>query len=231
MADFPALPIWTDAYLADCSHLSDAEHGIYLRLLMLMWRSPQCRIPNDDEWIARKLSRDANAVRTHVRPLINEFCECTEWITQKRLLKEWEWCTEKRKKNSTSAKSRWNNKNTSCERNANAMPDTQSERNAPTPFPIKEIDTIVSKKKIPVEQVTTDMVKQWAIEHIPDTISIDRELLKFQNHEWKKKVPKDGVKAFCNWLLTAVDIQNRDNPPELAWHLRPENRMPSPAGG
>ncbi len=50
MADFPALPLFTDAYLADCSHLSDAEHGRYLRLLMLVWLSPECRVPNDDKF-------------------------------------------------------------------------------------------------------------------------------------------------------------------------------------
>jgi len=128
MAEFPSLPIWTDAYLADCSHLSDSEHGIYFQLLMLMWRSQDCKIPDDDEWIARKLRRDANAVRTHVRPIINEFCDVGEFITQKRLQKEWRWCVEKKKKNTENANIRWNKENTKCER--------ISERNAPIPIPI-----------------------------------------------------------------------------------------------
>lgn len=45
MAEYPALPLWTDAYEADCSHLSDAEDGCYLRLIIEMWRSRHCRIP------------------------------------------------------------------------------------------------------------------------------------------------------------------------------------------
>lgn len=49
MADYAALPLFTDAYMADCSHLSDAEHGRYLLLLMLMWRSPGCRVALDGE--------------------------------------------------------------------------------------------------------------------------------------------------------------------------------------
>lgn len=131
MAEFPALPIWTDAYLADCSHLTDAEHGIYLQLLMLMWRSPDCRIPNDDEWIARKFRRDANAVRTHIRPLMQEFCDIgVSWITQKRLQKEWKWCSEKREKNKASANTRWNKDSDSCERISKRI----SKRNAPTPI-------------------------------------------------------------------------------------------------
>jgi len=131
MAEFPALPIWTDAYLADCSHLTDAEHGIYLQILMLIWRSPNCQIPDDDEWIARKFRRDANAVRTHIRPLMREFCQIGKgWVTQKRLKKEWEWCTKKRQTNKESANIRWNKENNKCERISKRI----SERNAPTPI-------------------------------------------------------------------------------------------------
>ena len=53
VAEFPALPLWTDAYLADTTHLTYAESGMYLAILMHMWRCPGCRIPNDQEWLAR----------------------------------------------------------------------------------------------------------------------------------------------------------------------------------
>lgn len=120
MAEFPALPLWTDAYIADCSHLSFAEHGAYLSLLLIMWRSPECRIPDDDEWIMRKLRCNADAMRTHVRSVMREFCETDAgWVTQKRLRKEWAWCRDKRKKNSEAAKSRWEHDKPSCERTAN----------------------------------------------------------------------------------------------------------------
>lgn len=32
MAEFPALPLWTDAYIGDTAHLTNEEHGVYLRL-------------------------------------------------------------------------------------------------------------------------------------------------------------------------------------------------------
>ena len=51
MADFPALPLFTDAYLADCGYFSDAEHGRYLRLLMRLWQSPDCYLPGLNERI------------------------------------------------------------------------------------------------------------------------------------------------------------------------------------
>lgn len=130
MAEFPSMPVFTDAYLADCGHLDDAEHGIYFQLLMALWRAPGCKIPDDDEWLARKFRRSVEAVQKSIRPIINEFFQKQgKFLTQKRLTKEWEWCWEKRKKNKISANSRWNNDNESCER--------ITERNAPHPTPPK----------------------------------------------------------------------------------------------
>lgn len=48
MAEFPSLPLFTDAYIADTQHLTNEEHGVYLRLLMFAWRSPNCALPADD---------------------------------------------------------------------------------------------------------------------------------------------------------------------------------------
>lgn len=52
MAEFPALPLWTDAYIADTQHLTNEEHGAYLRLLMFAWRTPNCSLPDDDKRLA-----------------------------------------------------------------------------------------------------------------------------------------------------------------------------------
>jgi len=130
VAEFPALPLFTDAYLADTEHLSDAEHGIYLKILMIMWRSPNCRIPNDDVWIARRLRKTTAEVEKQVRPLLAEFCQSDgNWITQKRLLKELEWCLNKRKQTSGAAKSRWDKQKDISERN------TASHRLRNAPYP------------------------------------------------------------------------------------------------
>lgn len=133
MAEFPALPLYTDAILADCSHLSDAEFGLYMRAIILIWRSPDCRIPNDDEWISRKLRCSPE----DINPLLSEFCECDgNWVKQKRLLKERDYLRKQSKKQSDAAKSRWNKEKDLCHGNA----ARHASGNAPTPTP-----TYVSK--------------------------------------------------------------------------------------
>jgi len=53
MAEFPALPLWTDAFLADTTHLTAEDTGAYLLLLMIAWRRPNCDLPDDDDQLAR----------------------------------------------------------------------------------------------------------------------------------------------------------------------------------
>ena len=146
MAEFPALPLFTDAYIADTDHLSDSETGVYFRLLMLMWRSPQCRIPNDVSWIARRLRKTPEQVVEYVMPIINEFCQQDgNWLSQKRLRREWEWCEIKRRQSAYAANSRWNKGKDISKRNAEVngarITESHSPRNPPyptLPYPLKE---------------------------------------------------------------------------------------------
>lgn len=108
MAEFPALPLFVDAYMAGCKHLGDAEHGRYLLLLFEMWMAPGGRLPDNDEWLARRFKRTVAEFAADFRPLIREFCfRRSGWIYQKRLAKERRWVSEKRKKNAEAAKVRW----------------------------------------------------------------------------------------------------------------------------
>lgn len=72
MAEFPALPLFTDAYLGDTTHLSTFEHGAYLLLLMVSWRSPGCCLPDDDALLARytRMTRDK---WRKARPILEPF--------------------------------------------------------------------------------------------------------------------------------------------------------------
>lgn len=88
MAEFPALPLWTDAYLGDTTHLTTIEHGAYLLLLMTAWRSPDCRLPDDDRLLAR-YARCSPGQWKRLRPIIEPFflSENGHW-TQGRLTDE-----------------------------------------------------------------------------------------------------------------------------------------------
>jgi len=72
VAEFPALPFFTDAYLADTRHLTTEEHGAYLLLLMCAWRTRGCSLKDDD----KLLSRMAGVTSTkwkRLKPVIQDF--------------------------------------------------------------------------------------------------------------------------------------------------------------
>jgi len=72
MAEFPALPLFTDAYLGDTTHLSTFEHGAYLLLLIVSWRAPGAALPDDDALLARytRMTRDK---WRKTRPILEPF--------------------------------------------------------------------------------------------------------------------------------------------------------------
>lgn len=90
MADYPSLPLMTDAYLADTLHLSLEQHGAYLKLLIISWRSPGCELDDDDVAIARMLGVTVKRWRAKLRPALAVFFKISDgkW-RQKRLRKEY----------------------------------------------------------------------------------------------------------------------------------------------
>ena len=88
MGAFPHLPLFTDAFLADTTHLNAQETGAYLMLLMIAWRSSECRLPDDDDRLARWARVDRRTWQ-RIKPTIMEFWthDGGFWI-QRRLSKE-----------------------------------------------------------------------------------------------------------------------------------------------
>jgi uncharacterized protein YdaU (DUF1376 family) len=133
MAQFPGLTLWTDALVADTDHLSDAEFGLYMRILIKMWRTPGCRLPNDDHWIQRHFRSTPDVVRA----VFNEFCQTDgNWITQKRLQTEFRRSFEYRGRMSVlrkRKKSKGNDANT-----ARTTPDVEHRIHATLTLPTKE---------------------------------------------------------------------------------------------
>lgn len=77
MAEFPSLPLFTDAYIGDTIHLTNEEHGVYLRLLMFAWRSPDCALPLDDKRLALMVGVTAKKWAS-LKPAVMVFWEQTE---------------------------------------------------------------------------------------------------------------------------------------------------------
>lgn len=134
MSEFPHLPLFVDAFRAKTYHLSRAERGMYLDILMLCWGSPGCRIPNEMPWITRKLmvSDDEMPLLCGV---IAEFMRTDgNWMWNSRLLHEYEHVKKKKKQQSDRSKSRWHKEKEACGNDA----DTRIPRNAPIPIPISK---------------------------------------------------------------------------------------------
>ncbi len=53
MSEYPFLPIPTGEYVADTADLTTEEHGALILILLKMWRSEGCRLPTDDQVLAK----------------------------------------------------------------------------------------------------------------------------------------------------------------------------------
>ena len=101
------MPLWTDAYLADTTHLTTTEHGAYLLLLMTMWRTRDKSLPNDDRQLA-KYARLTPAQWRRIRPTVMTFFDVeNDRITQGRLTDEANAVKQNSVRQSNKAKARW----------------------------------------------------------------------------------------------------------------------------
>ena len=223
--------------MLDCGHLSDAEHGRYFLLLMLIWRSPGIRIPNDPVWIARKLRRTIDEYEKDIAPLIAEFCRSDgNWITQKRLTQEFAFLQKHSKKQRGNAKSRWNKEKdayqSDAKQPANVMPNQSQvdaevmpdrcQTDAPTPTP-----TPIYKKEAPSGAQKENRRCSLPPDFKPDAKAVEQAaklnlsksdcrlaLSNFLDYWGSQKGPKgkksDWQLTFRNWLR--IYSENRREP-------------------
>ena len=137
MADYPALPLWTDALAADTEHLTHQEYGLYQRMLNAAWRMPSCDLPNDAKWIMRRFRLSAVEYDDLCQPIIDEFWRVNAKgrLEQKRLKKERDYVTKLSARQRSNIAKRWNKKKTD---DTTVIPDAQEwneSGNTPTPTP------------------------------------------------------------------------------------------------
>lgn len=132
MAEYPAFPVWTDAYLADTTHLTTLQHGAFLLLLFAMWRAKGCRLKDDDRFLAKVTGLSPTRWRV-VRPVLEPLNHIDGgWWTNKRLLDEREFLFQQSARNSRAGKaSALKRKN----RGVTPVEQSLNDRTTPTPTP------------------------------------------------------------------------------------------------
>ena len=213
MADFPALMLWTDKYLADTRHLTTLEHGAYLLLIMEAWRRPNCDLPDDEKMLARMAGLSADEWST-IKDTVMAFWDRDGrrkvW-RQKKLSSERDYVTKKRRSQQEKAAKRWNKTESP---DAAAQPQ-QSRGNAPTPTPTQVIEEPDGSSAPPerahqlpanFQPVLTDLAQQHADALGPPRFAT--ELQRFRDyHAAKGTTMKDWQAAFRTWLSNAIERQ------------------------
>lgn len=155
MAEFPVLPFFTDAYLADTRHLTAAQHGAYLLLLMTAWRSTDCRLPDDDNFLARAAAMDTRTWKAN-KEVVMAFWrkdETQKWC-QGRLEDERKNVVEQRSKNVAAGKASALKRK---ERHSTTViTKPQRESNYPSP----SLNPSVSKKENILQKKETEAAAQ-----------------------------------------------------------------------
>ena len=107
MADFPSMPLWTDAYLGDSYDLTTEQHGAYLLLLMRAWRMGGV-LPDDDTVLARVCKVGLRKWQNKIRKTVLErfFRLVNGAWSQKRLTKELEYVRSAQRSNPEKQSSR-----------------------------------------------------------------------------------------------------------------------------
>lgn len=167
MAEFPAFPLWTDAYLGDTTHLTTIEHGAFLLLLFAAWRTPTYDLPDDDKLLAR-YCRLTPSQWARIRPTIMGYWKLKDgrWFNG-RLLDERDAVRRKVLQRSDAGKAsalkRLHRSSTFVQRGANGASTSKATATA-TPKTTIEKETTTTASAVVVvgfDQFFKEMPRQW----------------------------------------------------------------------
>jgi uncharacterized protein YdaU (DUF1376 family) len=211
MAQYPALPLFTDAYMADTRHLTTAQHGAYLLLLMTAWRMPDCKLPDDDKLLARWAGLDLrNWVK--MRPYIIEQFWATDdcgKLYQRRLQDERKFADTVRRKNSQAGKaSALKYKERHSTTVATKPQPNVNPLSLPSPT-IKDNTIVLSKKRatrLSPDWKIDEELGDWAFEQGLTVEEINAEAYKFRDY-WlgSGKVKVDWKATWRNWVRNTIE--------------------------
>jgi len=106
MAELPIMPVNTEKLLADTTHLSAEEFGVYARLLFVMWRQ-RGRLTDDDRELAHIGGVSPRRWRAMKERVMRPMTIAGGQVSQKRLTDTWMCVQETRKKRALAAHTRW----------------------------------------------------------------------------------------------------------------------------
>jgi uncharacterized protein YdaU (DUF1376 family) len=212
MAEFPMLPLWTDAYLADTTHLTTIEHGAYLLLLIAMWRTKEKRLPNDDKLLAR-FCRTTPGQWARIKPSIIGFFKAAEGhLYQPRLTDEANVVRQHSKKQSDKARARWLKSNDTGD--AAAMPEGMP-GGCPLPTPISNESDTYSEYLFPPTESDTSAP--------PSPVGAGAAPSKSSRYRWEGRIIRLNDRDFTRWaasfkhLCLEAELESLD-----AWLVSPE---------
>lgn len=209
----PYMPLFVADYEADTAHLTVEEDGIYMRLLRLCWRTPGCSVPDDDEWIKRRLRVSDDEFET-VKRVIAEFFERDKArVFSPRLQREHERINEtsQRRRNAGKKGGRPNTPPKTKEKLESPALTKQKQTESPASQlepelepDTKEEEPNGSSKKTRASRLSEDWSLpddwfQWALDEgwRPEAATVEAD--KFRDY-WISKAGKDAAKL--NWKAT-----------------------------
>lgn len=143
------MPFYVADYLSDTMHLSPAEHGGYLMLILHYWKSGP--IPDDDNRLAI-ISRLGDAWSNSSSTLRAFFEQCDGMLVHRRIDKEKADASDNQERNQARAKAaaakRWGNQQKNAQSNATSMPQAMLDE-CPSPSPSPSDKPLKSKTDTP----------------------------------------------------------------------------------
>lgn len=223
MAEYPHLPLFTDAFIADTIHLNAEQTGAYLMLLMVAWRTKECALPDDDNVLARYARMEKRKWMANKSVILSFWKKNSEGLLyQQRLRDERNFADAKRDQAILAGKASALKRK---ERHSTGVTtESQREFNNPTPTPTptkKDIPNGISKNN--AKSLISyfggddfDIPQDWGDMAYEDGLTADEinwHFTKFKNY-WlaasgAKSTKKDWKRTWQNWYMSELERKKR----------------------
>lgn len=160
--NLPYLPLFVDDYEAATAHLSLIEDGIYTRLLRLCWRSQKCQMPNDHEWIARKIRVASEKERDAMAAVLDEFFTTRKRVIfSKRLSSEYERIHDTIRKRKEAGKTGGLAKSRKTQHNPASKASVLLQHPDPEPEPYEKAKAFSKRASAPKKSFRDEIMEAW----------------------------------------------------------------------